>query len=129
MDLCWPIGSYYWTNKEKSPEELFGGKWEKIEGKFIYAADNNRKVDSIGGEEKVKLTINEMLAHTHTPNNGGKFAKFYSYITCKDGYYGHVARSGWEEYNYCSSTAQTGGDQPHENMPPYIDAFCWRRIE
>ena len=59
------IGSYYWTAEPKNPEKYFGGKWQKIEGKFLYAADNNRKVDTIGGQEKVTLSINEMPQHSH----------------------------------------------------------------
>ena len=125
LELCWPVGSYYWTNKEKSPEELFGGKWEKIKGKFIYAADDNRKVDSTGGEEKVTLTINEMPSHSHTPEGGGSFCKYFSNYCCQYGSSVNVF-----QYNeYFSNTSSTGGSQPHENMPPYIAAFCWKRIE
>ena len=47
------IGSYYWTNNNINPEKLFGGKWQKIEGKFLYAADENTKVDSTGGQKKL----------------------------------------------------------------------------
>ena len=124
LNLCWPVGSYYWTNKDKSPEELFGGKWEKIEGKFIYAADNNRKVDSTGGEEKVTLTINEMPSHSHTPKEGGNFCR-YSGSNC-----GEIGCDFSALKDCCGfdSTSSTGGGQPHENMPPYIAAFCWKRI-
>ena len=53
LNLCWPIGSYYLTNNNINPEKLFGEKWQKIEGKFLYAADNNRKVDSTGIKKKL----------------------------------------------------------------------------
>ncbi len=48
------------TNNNIYPEKVFGEKPQKIEGKFLYAADNNRKVDSTRGQEKVTLTIDEM---------------------------------------------------------------------
>ena len=60
---------------ELNPEKLFGGKWQKIEGKFLFAADDKRKVDSTGGKEKVTLTIEEMPSHDHEPLEGGLFAK------------------------------------------------------
>ena len=60
LDLCWPIGSYYWTNNETSPEQLFGGNWTKIEGKFVYAADGNRRINTTGGQERVTLSVNEI---------------------------------------------------------------------
>ena len=127
LNLCWPIGSYYWTNKNISPEKLFGWKWQKIEGKFIYAADDNRKVDSTGGEERVKLTISEMPSHIHTPEGGGNFVKHLKEgVMCSAGPC-YVSILKYDQY--CLSTSSTGRDQPHENIPPYIAAFCWKRIE
>ena len=126
LNLCWPIGSYYWTNQNINPENLFGGQWKKIEGKFIYAADSNRKVDSTGGQERVTLSINEMPSHQHTPSGGGNFLKY------KD-YWGVDRNGGGDHKNfleygeYVSYTSYTGGSQSHENMPPYIAAFCWKR--
>lgn len=125
LNICWPIGSYYWTNRDINPEKLFGGKWEKIEGKFLFAADNERKVDSTGGQEKVTLTINEMPSHYHEPDGGGNFAKYYSSYTCGQGDYSNCVHDD----GYSSRTSSTGGNQPHENMPPYIAAFCWKRKE
>ena len=132
LNLCWPIGSYYWTNKNNNPENLFGGKWQKIEGKFLYSADNNRPVDSTGGQERVTLKENEMPRHYHTPYGKGNFVKYKNHwrvnvggggdsITCLDG------SGNWHDDFPCL-TDYAGGDQSHENMPPYIAAFCWKRI-
>ncbi len=132
LNLCWPIGSYYWTNQNINPENLFGGQWKKIEGKFIYAADSNRKVDSTGGQERVTLKENEMPRHYHTPYGKGNFVKYKNHwrvnvggggdsITCLDG------SGNWHDDFPCL-TDYAGGDQSHENMPPYIAAFCWKRI-
>ena len=125
LNISWPIGSYYWTNREINPEKLFGGKWQKIEGKFLFAADDERKVDSTGGKEKVILTIEEMPSHDHEPLGGGLFATYarqsYSF---QSGYYDNATYC-----NSCEKTSLKGGNQPHENMPPYLAAFCWKRIE
>ena len=51
-----------------NPEKLFGGKWQIIEGKFLFAVDNKRKVDSTGGQKTITLIINKMPSHTHIPN-------------------------------------------------------------
>ena len=126
LNLCWPIGSYYWTNQKTSPEILFGGKWQKIEGKFIYAADNNRKVDSTGGQEKVTLSIKEMPIHNHNLLISGcisyRFKEFNG--VCSNGYESSsyiLNQYGYEDNN----TTYAGESQSHENMPPYIAAFCW----
>jgi ABC-type amino acid transport substrate-binding protein len=129
LNLCWPIGSYYWTNKNISPETLFGGKWQKIEGKFIYAADNNRKVDSIGGQEKVTLSIKEMPQHNHNLIISGCISDGYKEFkgVCSNGSdSSYILNQYGYEDNY---TAYAGESQSHENMPPYIAAFCWKRIE
>ena len=63
------------TNNNIYPEKVFGEKPQKIEGKFLYDADNNRKVDSTGGQEKVTMTIDEMPSHDHTPVEGGSYLK------------------------------------------------------
>ena len=32
-----------------------------------------------------------------------------------------------DNYFTTSTTNYKGGNQPHNNMPPYITAYCWRR--
>ena len=94
--------------------------WRKI----FYAADNNRKVDSTGGQEKVTLTIDEMPSHEHT--QGGEYLTPSNY--CDDS--GDYTSGYWSGSRaYFSKTSSAGGNQPHENMPPYIAAFCWKRLE
>ena len=79
LEKVHPVGSYYWSQKNISPEELFGGKWESIYGKFIFSTDSNHSVDSTGGEEKHYLTIDEM------PNHGHSYTRFnYSTYMCSN---------------------------------------------
>ena len=66
LEKVYPVGSYYWSQSKTSPEELFGGKWKSIDGKFIFSSDANHPVDSTGGEEKHCLTIDEMPSHYHS---------------------------------------------------------------
>ena len=56
----YPIGSYYWSEKNTSPSDIFGGSWTKIRGRFLFASDSNHDVGDTGGEETHTLTINEM---------------------------------------------------------------------
>ena len=65
MEKVYTVGSYYWSQKNTSPEELFGGKWESISGRFLFSTDSNHSVDSTGGEEMHSLTKNEMPSHNH----------------------------------------------------------------
>ena len=65
LEKVYPIGSYYWSENDTSPEELFGGKWKKIEGRFLFASDSNHYVGQTGGEERHQLTLDEMPSHSH----------------------------------------------------------------
>ena len=32
-------------------------------------------------------------------------------------------------WTYSDNVGYKGGNQPHNNMPPYITAYCWRRYK
>ncbi len=127
LEKVYPVGSYYWSQKNTSPEELFGGKWESISGRFLFSTDSNHSVDSTGGEEKHTLTENEMPSHNHN----------YSYFSI-DNSFGCIEKSSEKHFPfrysdsnfyYSNTTTSKGGNQPHNNMPPYITAYCWRRYK
>ena len=124
LEKVYPIGSYYWSSSDISPQTLFGGIWTKIKGRFLFASDGNHSVGYEGGEEKHYLTIDEMPSHYHG------YRKFrYDSAYC---YKGENIRC--ENYP-CSktdfledaSTDSEGGGKAHNNMPPYLTANCWRR--
>ena len=42
------------------PATLFGGTWERIQGRFLLAASDEYEAGSSGGEATHKLTVSEM---------------------------------------------------------------------
>ena len=128
---AYPVGSYYWSSSSTSPELLFGGRWEPVTGKFIYAADHNHPVGSTGGEEKHTLTTAEMPTHAHRVGapNAWSWGKIGVYMT-------NLASGGsWQALSGADANARgilqtekTGSNNAHNNMPPYIAAYCWHRI-
>ena len=44
LEKVYPIGSYYWSSDNKSPSQIFGGSWTKINGRFLFASDSNHYV-------------------------------------------------------------------------------------
>jgi len=132
LEKVYPIGSYYWSEKNKSPENIFGGGWTKIEGKFLFASNSNYNVGQTGGEERHKLTADEMPNHSHGydrirydfKEKGGfapvtSFGLFNDYCPCNDKN---------QEFYSNTNTSSTGGSNYHNNMPPYLVANCWKRI-
>ena len=125
LEKVYPVGSYYWSQKNTSPEELFGGKWESISGRFLFSTDSNHSVDSTGGEEMHRLTENEMPTHNHGYSRFGWNGHKCPPISGSN--YNFPCRYNDSDFFTSDTTDYKGGNQPHNNMPPYITAYCWRR--
>ena len=117
-----PVGSYYWSSESTDPSTLFGGTWEQVKDRFVLAAGDSYAVGATGGEPTHTLAEAEMPAHNHT-----------QYVTANENSGGTAARQDWNRdttgltlYEQCS-TGMAGGGLPHNNMPPYIAAYCWKR--
>ena len=99
---------------DTDPALLFGGTWERIEGRFLLAASDKYEAGSTGGEATHKLTVAEMPNHSHTLGAymGGAFS---------------TGSAG----NLCirnQNTGTAGGNNPHNNMPPYLVVYMWQRV-
>lgn len=119
----WPVGSIYMSMVDTNPSTYFGGTWVRIEDRFLLAAtDPNAStvkyaVGSLGGEESHTLTIGEIPSHSHTikgtnvGTNGGDYNSMHS-----DG-----------DYSSGYTTTSAGGGGAHNNMPPYMAVYMWKR--
>ena len=120
--IAYPVGSYYCSSVSTDPHELFGGKWEQVKGRFIFACDSSHPAGTTGGEAEHTLIIEEMPAHSHQ-----------QYVTANPGAGTYNTRLDWNQDNQKLNiypqvqTGSTGGNQPHNNMPPYEAAYCWKR--
>ncbi len=113
------VGSIYMSLDNTSPASLFGGTWEKIEGKFLLGASGSYAVGSSGGESTHTLTVSEMPSHTHDyyrMKSGGT-------TWWVSGSSGTIFDQTYEKTN------ATGGGKAHNNMPPYLAVNIWRRAK
>lgn len=120
----WFVGmGFYTSDTSFAPESAWPGtKWQKLEGRFILAASSGHAVGETGGEEKHKLTTDEMPSHRHeavSTDGNSRNVSFYPFQMI-------VSNSNIVDTNVI---LPTGGDQPHNNMPPYITRVYWERIE
>lgn len=118
---AYPVGAIYLSVTNVNPAALFGGTWERIGGRFLLGADDNYVAGSTGGESAYKLTTSEMPRHNHTLDNynvsaGNTTAYMTVQAQAKVGYNGNV------------QTPYTGGDGSHNNMPPYLVVYMWKRV-
>lgn len=60
-----PVGSYYWSSEATDPATLFGGTWERVKDRFLYAVGDGSAAGDTGGEATHTLTEAEMPKHYH----------------------------------------------------------------
>jgi hypothetical protein len=157
IDYLYPVGAVYLDTFDVNPQTRFTGTtWTKIsEGKFLAGVGNGvdknltNQAFSAGddvsiGEYGHTLNDDEMASHTH---EGYTMAR-------GDG--GSVLPDEWppsfigrsvlvhENAGHTSGTITSpatrgqlsdavfvdggGGDQPHNNIPPYFGVYIWKRI-
>lgn len=125
LDNVYPVGSIYMSVNSTNPKNLFGGTWEQIQGRFLFGMNSNYPAGSTGGEITHALTIDEMPEHNHTiyyPNAGGPYG---------NANIGYPEDSGIN-MTWCAEmckTASTGGGAAHNNMPPYLSVYIWKRTK
>ena len=128
VDIFHPVGAYYSSSDPTSPEELFGGTWEEVHGRFLFAEDDAHPAGSTGGEESHTLTEVEIAPHKHAMAYGPESSASSTGFP-----YGIAAGSatnsaGGRGYASNLGTFSAGGGQPHNNMPPYLAVYTWHRI-
>lgn len=120
----YPIGSIYMSINPTSPSDIFGGVWEQIKDVFLLASSDNYIAGSTGGEASHVLTIEEMPSHTHIYKRHA-FSSSDSDPETGENIYG-VNNKTLNAHE--GTTGSTGGGQPHNNMPPYLAVYMWKRI-
>ena len=81
----------------------------ETDSRFAIGANDDTEVGEKGGESEHVLTVDEMAAHSHTA------VRFDNSIQTELGI--HTIQSF---NNYFVSTGTVGGNQAHENIPPYV---------
>ena len=139
VDLIYPVGSVYISfNNRADPSMLFGGTWERIRNRFLWAATENGVMGETGGEESHRLTVSEMPSHNghlsagidgHVPIGKGNYEGYLN-KNVSNPYPGGGYR-GWNVYagnEMHPASEAVGGGKPHNNMPPFIQVAMWKRI-
>ena len=124
----YPVGAIYQSMSTTSPASLFGGSWNPINGVFLLSNSDNYSNDDTGGEENVMLIIDTMPNHNHHGTYNG--FSFLADLNRKSGDGFDMIATGGNEWKYSAdaSTAATGGNKAHNNMPPYLVCSMWRRV-
>lgn len=120
LNAVYPVGSIYLSVNAASPATLFGGTWERLKDRFLLAAGDTYAAGAAGGEAAHTLTTGEMPSHTH---------QWSGYVWMKsDGVRDEDYRTPIDGNDvWSSSMLSAGGGAPHNNMPPYLAVYIWKR--
>lgn len=139
VDLIYPVGSIYMNyNNPTNPSVLFGGTWEAIPYRYLVGVgrikpNSNNAVGSVDdyasagytvapeesfGEIFHTLTENEIPKHYHWGSPLGLNMMTTAYQN-GDNIYLATGYNGF--------TGVTGGGASHNNLPPSLAVYMWRR--
>ena len=127
VDLAaYPVGAIYISTVSTSPASLFGGTWEQIKDRFLYSVGDTAFAGQQGGEISHTLTVNEMPPHQHSVYAD---ADFSAYNTGNNNEWKqalvNVSNPVTVDYMRIGSS---GGGWAHNNMPPYLVVYMWKRV-
>jgi len=144
VDAIYPVGSIYMSVNSTDPAQLFGGTWEQIEDTFLLAAGQTYAAGATGGESSHALTKEELptehmtFRRLYNAADGSVIDVMASSET--DGSIGAAdGTQGRPNINFHAATISGlttgqkamqytyGGNQAHNNMPPYLAVYVWKR--
>ena len=142
----YPVGSIYISLNSTNPSTIFGGKWEQIQGRFLLGVSRSHPVNQTGGEAKHTLSIQEMPSHQHnlkTTSNGSNYFSMLNADSAGGAWVGDTQfmlaakrKVGSTVFDGTITTSNlmtgepidnTGGGSAHNNMPPYLAVYMWKR--
>jgi hypothetical protein len=125
LAAVYPVGAIYIETTGVNPATTFGfGTWTAFgAGRTLIGvgtSDAAYAAGATGGESTHLLTIPEMPAHDHDPTR--------RYLT-PDANNGTASASGAATWSADTAevTTSTGGGGSHNNLPPYIVTYFWKR--
>ena len=146
----YPVGSIYMSVNSTSPATLFGGTWSQLKDRFLLGAGDTYSNGATGGAATVTLTTSQMPSHTHTftgssattssdshthtvPNtkgdNSGSGNKCESWASASAS--GRTVTTSSDSHTHTltakGTNSSTGGGSSHNNMPPYLVVYMWKR--
>lgn len=157
LKALYPVGEIFITHRSGNPYDILGfGNWDRYgSGRTLVSVDPGdtdfNGVDKVGGEKSHTLLTSEMPAHTHTTpalttgSAGNHAHTYYQPYVETDGANTPASQGGNTNFHTvpvsavtssvaahthtvpASVTGSTVGDQPHNNMPPYITVNMWIR--
>lgn len=122
-DFIYPVGSIYMSVNSTNPVTIFGGTWEQINDTFLLGAGETYTAGDTGGEAAHTLTKAELPAEQLNLYAG---STWLGYQNTTAGAGNNVAGLG-AQTGTALKTEEMGSGNAHNNMPPYLVVYMWKR--
>lgn len=132
INTAYPVGSIYISVNSTSPSSLFGGTWEQIEDRFLLASGTTYSAGTTGGAATVTLNVNQIPSHRHMNDYyyPGGDQQWYSDTGAgiSGSGYKYIHLNNSVGFHGAQRHSNVGGGQAHNNMPPYLAVYIWKRV-
>ena len=144
LEVVYPVGSIYTSTIGTDPAVVFGfGTWIAFGAGRVPVGHNTgdedfNSAEKTGGAKTHTLNISEMPGHTHIQDSHSHSIRSgYGDSGSTDSYryqYWGGSSNSWKTGNLGAGTTtatnqSTGGGKAHNNLPPYIVVYMWKRTE
>ena len=129
LNLVYPIGAIYLSLSETNPGVLFGGTWEQLKDRFLLGAGSGYAIGSTGGAATHTLTEAELPNIQGTlPHMAYGEYKLTGVFTKNTGGNSNYEAQQSSTQNQTRYLMNFGQNQAHNNMPPYLTVYMWKRV-
>ena len=146
QNQIYPVGSIYICTHNTNPGVLFGGTWQKIEGRFLLGSSPDYTVGNTGGSanaivpyhnHSVAKVTNGITGGSHAHGLGERWSDGSGSLSA----YTRSSNRKRTTINASASThthdlpahntnyAGTANNAVGANMPPYLVVNVWKRTE
>lgn len=152
----YPVGSIYMSVNSTNPATLFGGRWERIQDRFLLAAGSTYTNGNTGGAASVSYTpkgtnagtainVSQMPGHKHElvkwkkgTQTDAQNVQWFTSDASSGGRWQMLSGAG-DGATFDAGTKSTGGGKAHTHtftgtsatintMPPYLAVYVWKRV-
>lgn len=130
LKAIYPVGSIYISVSNSPPSELFGGTWEQIKDTFLLSAGDTYTAGATGGEATHTLTASEIPDHKHyiAATSAGIHDIPAWTLQLMSGTYTSKSEDQTDVgCGYSAGVVEPHGSA-HNNMPPYLAVYVWKRV-
>ena len=119
--IIYPVNSVYMSFDDTDPSTIFGGTWERVQGKFLLGASDSYNLGTTGGEATHTLSVNEMPTHNHTASSTSAGSHSHTATVQSSGDHTHtITAAGAGQHTHTATAAGAGS---HNHTPTNSQLF------